>query len=563
MDESLYGDLNRRLAEAERELAGIRRDLIAARPLGFAAVPRPIAPRPPRAPKPASAPERSFENLIAGRALQVVGLLLFLLGAAFYLKLAFDNNWIGPSGRVVLGIVAGSLFMYGGAAKIRPPYVYLAEGVIGLGAGLLYLSLWGAYSLFGLIPASVALLAMASVTCSLGAIAHGRSSERIALTGVFGGYVTPLLLAGGPTNHVALAIYLLALSAALIALASSREFSRARAAAVVATLLYAPAFFTDAAQGWTPASAVAAAAALFLELAVALFLTARRDGKPRITLTTLNVLTFVLALGADLQADSQGLGFALLALAAVLLGAVLLKPVAEPIRHAYAWMGLGCVTLALPALLHASTLADALSMEAGLLVALGARQRNARAAFAGMALFCVAFLVVVLWPFLEPWQTNHAFLANARLAAYAVYVAALAVALRVLRGAKLEPEDALTFLRRCGRIACNCAALIALTQEVNDLPLTLGWTQTDFILSAVWSVYAAVLFTLGLRKADALLRWQGLTLLGITIYKLFAVDLSSVEISYRIISFLGLGAVLVGLSTYYQRTMIRKESVPS
>src|SRR5262249_56669231 len=42
-----------------------------------------------------------------GRGWVAVGLLLF--AAAFFLKYAFENQWIGPLGRISIGIVAGVL----------------------------------------------------------------------------------------------------------------------------------------------------------------------------------------------------------------------------------------------------------------------------------------------------------------------------------------------------------------------------------------------------------------------------------------------------------------------
>jgi len=36
-----------------------------------------------------------------------VGILAVLIGMAWFLKFAIDNHWIGPLGRVLIGLVAG------------------------------------------------------------------------------------------------------------------------------------------------------------------------------------------------------------------------------------------------------------------------------------------------------------------------------------------------------------------------------------------------------------------------------------------------------------------------
>jgi uncharacterized membrane protein len=48
-------------------------------------------------------------------------------------------------------------------------------------------------------------------------------------------------------------------------------------------------------------------------------------------------------------------------------------------------------------------------------------------------------------------------------------------------------------------------------------------------------------------------RWQSLILIAFTICKVFLYDVSELGGSYRIVSFIALGAVLLGISFIYQR----------
>jgi uncharacterized membrane protein len=59
--------------------------------------------------------------------------------------------------------------------------------------------------------------------------------------------------------------------------------------------------------------------------------------------------------------------------------------------------------------------------------------------------------------------------------------------------------------------------------------------------------------TVGFRKRSAFVRWQSLILIAFTICKVFLYDVSQLGGSYRIVSFIGLGAVLLGISFIYQR----------
>jgi uncharacterized membrane protein len=50
----------------------------------------------------------SLESRIGSQWFNRVGILAVLIAMAWFLKLAIDNHWIGPLGRVLIGLVAGA-----------------------------------------------------------------------------------------------------------------------------------------------------------------------------------------------------------------------------------------------------------------------------------------------------------------------------------------------------------------------------------------------------------------------------------------------------------------------
>ena len=74
-----------------------------------------------------------------------------------------------------------------------------------------------------------------------------------------------------------------------------------------------------------------------------------------------------------------------------------------------------------------------------------------------------------------------------------------------------------------------------------------------FSYSAWFLLAGAALLAAGFKRRSALLRWQGLALLAVTIFKVFLLDTSTLTQGYRIISFLALGALLLAVSFAYQR----------
>jgi uncharacterized membrane protein len=77
--------------------------------------------------------------------------------------------------------------------------------------------------------------------------------------------------------------------------------------------------------------------------------------------------------------------------------------------------------------------------------------------------------------------------------------------------------------------------------------------QQALAVSAFLMVYGAVLLTVGFWRRNAFIRWQALILLVFTIGKTFLYDMRSLSQGYRVVSFMGLGALLMAISFAYQK----------
>jgi uncharacterized membrane protein len=88
-----------------------------------------------------------FEERLAGRVLALVGGLALVLGAAFFLSLAFSRGWIGPSMQVVLGLAGGSIGLaIGGSLLLRGDRI-VGHVLSAVGLAVTALSLFAATSL--------------------------------------------------------------------------------------------------------------------------------------------------------------------------------------------------------------------------------------------------------------------------------------------------------------------------------------------------------------------------------------------------------------------------------
>lgn len=88
------------------------------------------------------------------------------------------------------------------------------------------------------------------------------------------------------------------------------------------------------------------------------------------------------------------------------------------------------------------------------------------------------------------------------------------------------------------------------------------------ILSVFWGLTAITMLVIGFVRLFTELRYLAIGLFGVTIIKVFLVDLSNLKMVYRIVSFIALGLLLLGASYLYQKLSSRllsksvKDSVP-
>jgi len=75
----------------------------------------------------------------------------------------------------------------------------------------------------------------------------------------------------------------------------------------------------------------------------------------------------------------------------------------------------------------------------------------------------------------------------------------------------------------------------------------------ELMLSITWAVYATGLIVAGIRQRYAPIRYTGIVVFGLTILKMFAVDLAELDQIYRVSSVLGLGVLLLLTSYLYHR----------
>lgn len=169
-------------------------------------------------------PAPALETRVGLTIINRIGAVTLVLGVAFFFKWAVDNNWIGPLGRVLLGLLAG----FGALALAdflwRKAQQVFAQGITGTGIAIIYVAFYAAFDFYHLVYQSVAFVLLFATTVLAAALALRYRSNAIAALGLFGAYLIPLLLSNGEDHPWFLAAYLLMLNFAASRLAARRAW---------------------------------------------------------------------------------------------------------------------------------------------------------------------------------------------------------------------------------------------------------------------------------------------------------------------------------------------------
>lgn len=104
--------------------------------------------------------------------------------------------------------------------------------------------------------------------------------------------------------------------------------------------------------------------------------------------------------------------------------------------------------------------------------------------------------------------------------------------------------------RQFARTMIFLTPLVIGSLEIHRL---VGPPKTLMTFSIFWGLYAVLSIILGFSFRAVVLRYVGLGLLGITLVKIVLIDLANAGTGWRILSFLGLGLILLATSVLYGR----------
>lgn len=556
--------------------------------------------RPPTGPPGQPQPRESLESALGRKWLLAVGIVVIVFGLGYFLKYSFSQGWIGPEGQLSLGYFLCALLLAGGEGARRRGYTLFGLWVLAGGMAGVYAVTFAGHRVLELLPQAPAFGIFAAATVATVALAVLHNAPGLAVLGLLGGYLTPFLLQDLDNMYFLLG-FVTMLNGGVLAVSLLRRWNGLCWMGLVASyLVYAYWQLSDYLPRaiWGGTGDAFWVSLVFVNLTFVGYVTVPLLGgllplwkpqkRPGLTASAwLGAVAAYVAAVFTFFSVGDRYGEHWTALAAIIYALVFAalswlaqaarshqddsdKKSAEPghltvLRTHSALFFL----FATPLALDGYWITAVWALQAALLVFLGLQLQGRCLSFLGQLAALLSLLRLLTVDLQDSFGLlTHSGLENLQGALYTYYggfgsmLAARWTTEALVLGA-LGCCAWLVSRQRLEKAGTSGAGLLRLVFGVGLLTVLsvecAAWfgetapAARAASVSVLWAIYATGLIYHGFRRNSRGARIAALLLYGLTLLKVVLVDMEDFSAPYRIVSFLVLGALLVGGSFMYHR----------
>lgn len=170
----------------------------------------------------------TLEYAVASAWLPRLFIVVGVTGVVWFLKWSIEKELVGPAARVAISALVGVGLAIWGMKLLGKKYHVIGQGLLGGGLLIMYLSAYAAgptmYRLFDAysLPATFGLMIL--ITLAAGILAVRTNSLLIAIVGLVGGYLTPVMLRSPTPNLPVFYSYMLLLGLGILVIANYKQW---------------------------------------------------------------------------------------------------------------------------------------------------------------------------------------------------------------------------------------------------------------------------------------------------------------------------------------------------
>jgi uncharacterized membrane protein len=486
----------------------------------------------------------AFINWLKEDFLVKLGGFLVLLAVGWFVSYAFAENWIGPIGRITLGILLGVSVMTFGVFRMQK---YARQGGIFtvLGGVIVIMTLFAAREIYDFFTPATALGLMFLTVLFLALVSVKYRLESMAIASLVIGSISPLLTDSPSPDTVGLFSYLLVMTLGTLAVVWGTGWTRLILISLIFTFLYTTAFLTSSA-------ADRSTILLFTFLFVGIYYVAnlvsmvrRREVEMQHLTTHIStaigtaVFLVVWVENTSLQEWKSLLYSAWAVVFALGTYVIFLYTANRPAFYLYGAVALGLVGIATASELSGPALTIAYLLEIGLIFMVARQLRASVSTQQYLASLMVIPFVLSLESLAAPeWRTG---IMHSDFVVLVLTFSIFTMIGLILKYASREPEET----KLLSHLFLGTASFygIALVWLVTHALFTEGLAIT--LSLTIYTVFGLVFYIIGRNQALPNLRYLGTTLIGIVVLRLLFVDVWELSLEGRIVTFLIIGVLLI------------------
>lgn len=518
-----------------------------------------------------AAPRRTrtdLESVIGGNCLNKIGAATLILGMAFFLIYAIDNDWIGEIGRIIIGLMIGMGCIGLGERFQRKSLPQFAQGLSGAGVAILYFTTFAAYSFYLLIPQLPAFVFLAVITAVAIALSVRYDAKSIAALGILSGFLTPILMSGGGSGHgggseIGVLIYIAILDLGILGITRFKNWRGLNVVSLIGTAI----LFTGIMGFWDRRLGLSIGFAtlyylIFAAQAYVQNVTTRRSlSAGDFFMAIIPPVLYFWHCYAALESTAIGVfvgpfAVVMAAIYVALSHKVFLASFEDrKLCAMYLTISAAFLTIAVPIQLRGYWVVWGWGVEAAILSYIGFQLNSPRTRYVAIGIFALAALDLFTLTS-NALESNRAqAFSDLRLPIYLVLTALISFVIYLYHRKRDVLSDSEQNI--VPDLLVIGAAFLLLVGLSVDVYL---WAQSSLrsldasvILTLLWLVYGLIAIMFGIQYKHRPIRLFALTLLGAVLIKTYLSDVWMLDMAWRIIAFMALGVMLLVASYLYQK----------
>ena len=510
----------------------------------------------------------------------VIGSIILAIGIGFFIKAAFDL-WIGPTGRIIVGIVAG-IALIGVSEYASKRFSSWAQGLCGGGLAILYIAIYASFAFYELISPTTVFIILFFVVLLGCSLALRYNSKVIAFISLIGAFITPPLMETELKGQLYLAIgYILLIDIGIIAVASRKKWQWYTLLGLIGSYVV----------GGLMASELPESEAIFSQLGLSgifiIFIVATaihniyKRSKP-------DSFDFILIIGnagiffgltmANLAESYEGwlgLSTILLSLLYAAIGCFALRSSNVPKLLSFCFLGISLIFLTafIPIQLTGEWITVTWSAQAAIVIGIGLKFKDWKIRLGGLIVMGAAIIHALSVDTFSP-NINKDFtpVLNHRFLAFLICIIATYIAAYLYSLNKVVIEEWENHIGLVLFAAATFMTIWLITAEIIDyfnsteihayiknIAKRSYEEAKQLTITLFWAMYALLLILSGIRARNQvvvspkMMTAFGALLLAVPIAKLFIYDVFLLDTSYRVAAFIVLGPLLILTGLAYRK----------